>query len=228
MIHLPIVLRRQASGLTYGLIWLPYIGVYQLINRFPLFEPRELAMTAVDRAVPFLPELLPLYVAYIPFYWWTVARSEDDEAASRILYATHLQLALAAVVWILWPVTMPRELFYTAASYNWADTFWRWFDAPNNCLPSLHAANCLLFIQVNWQRRWRWATTAVALAIVASTLAVKQHYAVDLLAGGLVYLVAAGVMGRCRVDGRSPADAPLAVPGDRRPEGVLLRTEPRG
>ncbi len=191
MIRLPLVLRRPKYRATYALIWLPYIALYQLINRCPLFEPQVLSMTWLDRSIPFLPQLLPLYIAYIPFFWWTGARSEDDEMATRFFYATHLQLLLCATIWLVFPVTMPREAFYGAETLSWADAFWRWFDAPNNCLPSLHAANGLMFIQFNWKRPARWLHTTIALAIIASTVMVKQHYVVDLLAGGVVYLVAA-------------------------------------
>jgi membrane-associated phospholipid phosphatase len=173
----------------YPASWLPYILVYQAVNRFPLFEPQILPMSWLDTWLPFLPALLPLYVAYIPFYWWTGIRSEDDVVLNRFFYATHLQLTLSAIVWILFPVTMPRELFYHPELYNWADAFWRWFDAPNNCLPSLHAANCLLFVHFNWNRPGRWLTTAFAVAIILSTLFVKQHYAVDLLAGFAVFAI---------------------------------------
>jgi len=183
----------------YGLLWTPYIAVYQVINRYPVFAPRELAMTWLDRAVPFVPEFLPLYVSYILFFWWTAARSEDDRTATRFFYATHFQLIVCAAVWILFPVAMPRERFYTAAAYNWADAFWRWFDAPNNCLPSLHAANCLLFVQFNWNRPSRGVHTAFALAIIASTVLVKQHYVVDLAAGFLVYAAARAFLSRLRV-----------------------------
>ncbi len=190
MIRLPLILRRPKSRFTYGLIWLPYISLYQLINRFPLFEPRELPLTALDRAIPFVPALLSLYVAYIPFFWWTGARSEDDETANAFFFVTHLQLLVCAIVWVLFPVTMPRHLYYGVEVYNWADTFWRWFDAPRNCLPSLHAANCLLFIHYNWERPFRWVHTGIAAAIIASTVLVKQHYVVDLVAGAFVYLLA--------------------------------------
>jgi membrane-associated phospholipid phosphatase len=173
----------------YPTFWLPYILVYQAINRFPLFEPRVLPMSWLDTWLPFVPSLLPLYVAYIPFYWWTGIRSEDDLALNRFFYATHLQLMLSAIVWLFFPVTMSRELFYHPETYNWADSFWRWFDAPNNCLPSLHAANCLLFLYFNWNRAGRWLTSALAVAIILSTLLVKQHYAIDLIAGFAVFAI---------------------------------------
>ncbi len=222
--RLPFAIRRQTSFLGYGPIWLPYIAVYQLTNRFPLFEPSVLPFTAVDKFVPFAPELLPIYLAYIPFFWWTVARSEDDAAATRIFYATHFQLLVAAAVWVACPVTMPRDLFYGSASYGWADAFWRWFDGPNNCLPSLHAANCLLFMQLNWRRSRRGLHTAASIAIIGSTLVVKQHYAVDLLAGAALYLATAALLARAKL-GETVAE--VAQIEKRRADGVPDRRTPR-
>lgn len=195
-IRLPILPMYFDRKLGYTLVWAPYIAAYQLVNRYPLREPVELTMTGLDRAIPFVPELLPLYVSYLLYYFWTVARLRDDREVSRVFYATHLQLAVSLVVFVLYPVRMPRELFYTAASYGWADTFWRWFDAPNNCLPSLHASNVMLLMQVNAERPGRVPALALGAAIIASTLFVKQHYAVDLAAGALVYLLARAFLRR--------------------------------
>ena len=137
---------------AYLAVWAPYIVAYQVVNRFPVCEPTTFELTALDRAVPFLPWLLPLYVAYLPYFFWSGARARDREEVNRLFYATHFQLVVSLFFFVLYPVQMPRELFYGADIYNWADRFWRWFDAPNNCFPSLHASNCLLLIQFNWRR----------------------------------------------------------------------------
>lgn len=203
MIRLPLLFRRPANPLWYGVMWAPYIAAYQLSNRFPLAEPRELALGSLDLAIPFVPELLPLYVAYIPFYWWTVATSRDDAELGRVFYFTHFQMLLCLPLFLLAPVHFPRDLYYTAATTGWADAFWRWFDGPGNCLPSLHAANCLLLAHLYRERgeaAWKARLhTAVAAAIVASTVLVKQHYIVDLLAGAVVYLATGWVLGRVTV-----------------------------
>ena len=204
-IRLPPIIRRYEWSLVYLLVWLPYIAIYQLLNRFPVREPIELSFTWADTVVPFTPSLLPLYVGYLPFYFWTVARAENDREANRVFYGTHLQLLLSVPVFLLFPVRMPRELFYGAELYGWADVFWRWFDAPNNCLPSLHASNCMLLMQLNWRRPGRLPATALALAIIASTVFVKQHYVVDVIAGGGVYVVARAFLARLEVTGLSDA-----------------------
>lgn len=207
MIRLPLLVRRPRNLLAYLVLWLPYIAIYELTNHFPVFVPQELPMTWVDHAIPFMPSLLPLYVAYIPFYWWTAARMESDEALNRFFYATHFQLLVCATVYVLFPVRMPRELFYPPEAMGLADAFWRWFDAPNNCLPSLHVANCLLFAQVNWNKRFHRSCVALALAIAASTVLVKQHYVVDVIAGAIVYLATALALARVEVVSVSPAVA---------------------
>jgi membrane-associated phospholipid phosphatase len=210
-IDLPIVLRRSRIPRFYPAFWLPYIVVYQVINRFPLFEPQTLPMLLVDRSTPFIPGLLPLYIAYIPFFWWTAGRSEDDRTLSRFFYATHLQLLLCSLVWVSFPVTMPRALFYDANAYNWADAFWRWFDGPNNCFPSLHAANCFLFIYFNWNRSWRWPTTLFALAIILSTILVKQHYVVDAFAGFIVYAISVALLRNVSLVDVEPERSPFRL-----------------
>jgi membrane-associated phospholipid phosphatase len=201
-LELPVVVRsssRPLKWLLYPAIFIPYIIAYQVINRFPIFPPHSLPFTWGDDLIPFIPSLLPVYVLYIPFFWWTGVRSENSETLNRFVYATYLQLIVCSLIWLMFPVRMPRELFYTTDSYNWADTFWRWFDEPNNCFPSLHAANGLLFIQFNWRRSFRGVATVVAIAIIASTVFVKQHYVVDVLAGGLVYLLTAKFLRAVRI-----------------------------
>lgn len=184
---LPILLRRPRHKLTIFLYWGPFIAIYQIVNRWPLREPMELPFTWLDRAIPFVPELLPVYIAYVPFYWWTIGRSEDDVQLNRMFYAAHLQLLLSVPFFVLFPVRMPVEDFYPAVAVSWADAVWRWFDEPNNCFPSLHVSNSLLMMYFNWRRPHRVAYLAGSVAIIASTVLVKQHYVVDVVGGAVVY-----------------------------------------
>lgn len=193
----------------YWLYWAPFIAVYQATNRWLLVPPSELPMTWLDRAIPFVAALIPVYVAYLPLYWATAIRSEDDVQANRLFYAAYLQLLISVPFFLFYPVRMPRESFYPPEVYGWADAFWRWFDAPNNCFPSLHVSNCLLLAHFNWGRAWRWLFVPASAAVIASTLLVKQHYAVDLLGGAAVYLVSAWFLRRLEVrQGNVPGWAP--------------------
>src|SRR5262249_10465372 len=108
---LPALIARPRYALAYFLLWAPYIAIYQITNRWPLRQPVTLAFTAVDRAIPFVPALLPVYVSYILYYFWTVVRSENDRELNRIFYGAHLQLLLSVPFFVLWPVAIPRDLF---------------------------------------------------------------------------------------------------------------------
>jgi len=214
MIRLPLLFHRPPNPVWYLVLWVPYVALYQLSNRFPVFEPHRLAMSSIDEAIPFMPGLLPLYLSYLPLYWWTGIRSESDERANRLFYASYFQMLICLPVFVLFPVQMPRELFYGAHAVSWADGFWHWFDAPRNCLPSLHAANCLLLMHFNRTRPAPLLHGVLAAGIIASTLLVKQHYAVDILAGAFVYAVTAAFLHRLEVIG-APVDVPsCAAPAE--------------
>jgi membrane-associated phospholipid phosphatase len=124
-----------------------------------------------------------------------------------MFYAAHLQLLLSVPFFVLFPVRMPIEQFYPVVPFGWADAAWRWFDAPNNCFPSLHVSNSLLLIHFNWRRPHRILYAAGSVAIIASTVLVKQHYVVDVLGGGVVYLLSRAFLGRLVVR----ADQSVAV-----------------
>jgi membrane-associated phospholipid phosphatase len=186
-IRLPLLFQRPSNSLVFTLFWLPYIAVYQLTNRFPLFEPSELHYSAVDRLVPYVPELMPVYLLYLPLFAWSGIRNRTDEDAARFFYATYFQLAVCATFFVLAPVRMPEGV--AAVSSGWAAGFWRWFDGPNNCFPSLHAANGLLFAWFNWNRPARALHVIASLSVVVSTVFVKQHYVVDVVAGSGIFLL---------------------------------------
>jgi membrane-associated phospholipid phosphatase len=201
VIRLPAIISRSPTGLMYFVYWGPFILTYQITNRWPLFEPQVLPFTALDRLIPFVPELLPLYVAYIPLYWWTIVRSEDDRELNRLFWVAHFQLLLSLPFFLFFPVRMPVEQFYPPQALGWADAAWRWFDAPNNCFPSLHVSNCLLLLHFNWRRPHRLLFAAASLGVIASTVLVKQHYVVDVLGGALVYGVSYAFMRRLEISG---------------------------
>src|SRR5262249_21297683 len=101
-------------------------------------------------------------------------------------------------IFVLYPITGPRPS-------DGADVpLYAWlvhFDAVSNCMPSLHAGLTVYSMLFGWQVTAGWLSLrqrsaifafagAWAGAIFDSTLATKQHYAVDLLAGAGVAVVA--------------------------------------
>jgi hypothetical protein len=155
-----------------------------------LTAQRAVALPLFDweRAIPYLPGSAWAYVAQYPLLLLAYFGTPDLARCTRFLVAAVLVQAMAALVFLAWPVRYPREsLAAPAGDGGWTralvDALHR-IDAPVNCLPSLHVTSCLLCLWlVGRDRRWLTALVAVVSgATVASTLTFKQHYAVDLLA----------------------------------------------
>lgn len=178
---------------TYAVILAGYVACRQQ----PFFPARELALSAIDRAVPFVPETIWVYgtVSYTTLFalFWI-----RDRAALRRLVLT--LIVAAAICWLgfaLYPVAFPRHLYplpaaVTASTARLAEL--RLSDYPDNCLPSLHVALATaLALTLAEKREPRWLRVIAplwAVAIGVSTLTVKQHYLIDVWTGALVGLVA--------------------------------------
>lgn len=179
---------KQKHFLTYYIIWAPYILIYVLTNRFPILEPKQLPLTWLDQQIPFLPFMIPIYVSYLVYAFVVIARSREDREVNEIFYITHVQLLISLLFFITYPVTFPRESYYDGdAVTQLFYRFWLWFDAPNNCFPSLHTANCSLAIHYSLNKPHRILFVGWGLLIIIGTLVCKQHYIVDVLGGFVVY-----------------------------------------
>jgi membrane-associated phospholipid phosphatase len=201
---------------TYTVILMGYVACRQQ----PFFPARELSLSVIDRAVPFIPETVWLYgtVSYTTLFalFWI-----RDRAGLRRLVLT--LVAAAAICWVgfaIYPVAFPRHLYplpaeVTASTQRLAEL--RLSDYPDNCLPSLHvalASALALTLTEQGQPRWlRLSAPLWAFAIAVSTLTVKQHYFVDVWTGALAGLVAHRACLRA-ARGRpywTTAEAPLAL-----------------
>lgn len=182
--------KKQPFFLNYYLIWTPFVLVYQLTNRFHFIDLRELPMTGLDRAIPFLPWMIPVYISYLVYTFLVISRSLDDQEVKEIFILTHIQLGLAALFFIFFPVTFPRDLFYYSDPVTSAfNEFWLWFDDPANCFPSLHAILCMTAIKHSLKKPRPWLYVSWGLMIIVSTLTCKQHYIADIIAAAILYFL---------------------------------------
>jgi membrane-associated phospholipid phosphatase len=174
--------------------------LYGLANKLPLTTPAFLPLTAVDRAVPFLPWTVWLYTSDYLLVLVAFVLCRRTEQAVRFLAAFAAAVVGAvAVQWVL-PVAYPRDLYplpTPPGPSEWLALLVRTVDSPLSCFPSLHVG--LAFVCAQAARRadpagrravdWRWlGLMAWATGIAASTLTFKQHYLVD-VAGGLALAV---------------------------------------
>lgn len=171
---------------------------YFSLQRFPLREATFLSLSALDRAIPFAPEW---FYAYQSLYLFLpIAPLLTSSRALLVRYVRGFVLLCLAsfAVFLLFPVAAPRPQGPSGVA---AFDAWMRIEGLLNAFPSLHAG--LLALGLLYAREVFWealapgarrAGVAIALLwaalILYATLATKQHYAVDLLAGTLFGAVA--------------------------------------
>lgn len=180
---------RLFAGLTVG-ICVPYFAL-QRAQWFPAFAPPPLAL---DAAIPFAPSWVWAYASLFALVPLSALLSTTRAEVAAYARALVFACAPSFACFLLFPSAGPRPPEAAAASeLGWliaVDTQW-------NAFPSLHAALttlCLLHARrvcgatLPSARRALWDVGSLvwAAAIAFGALASKQHWAVDLLAGGVV------------------------------------------
>lgn len=185
----------KLMGMTLGMTFF-FIAYFSVLHH-PLFPVATMPFTAVDRLICFQPEALPLYLS-LWFYVSLVPVLLIDrrEIVSYALAAAGMSV-IGLGIFLLWPTTV-----------HWPDADWSKYpafaflqsvDASGNACPSLHVAFAV-FTAI-WLGRllrqmragpgvrafnWLWC-----LGILYSTVAIRQHVVLDVLAGaGLGAVVA--------------------------------------
>ena len=188
-----------------------FFAAYFYVLRHPAHPPTLMPVTALDRLVAFEPLALPLYASLWVYVSILPALFEDRQELLRYGRAMTLMCVLGLAIFYFWPTALPSpDIDWTR--YPNMD-FLKNIDASGNACPSLHVATAvfsgvwfhtllLRFGAPPWARLSNWAWCA---GIVYSTLAIRQHVAVDVAAGLLLGAVAAWLSLRQRLPGESPA-----------------------
>lgn len=202
-------------------VW--FWGFYLFLSRHALFPVHRLPMTCLDRWSGFQPypwawiyESNFLITGFIP--WMMCSRVELRRYAIGFV----LLSGLSFIIFAVFPVASPRPANLEA---NAALLFITRVDGPLNAFPSLHAG-CLVYTialaRRLFGRRMHPVASAVLLVwgvlILYATLATKQHYALDLLAGGLLGLAADWFAWR------NSGSGAIASASTRRKSGVVSQT----
>lgn len=200
----PISLRERLSLLLpVGLVTL---AVYSVLNQAPVFTPRLLPLTAVDRAVPFWVWTIWPYIslnlsnAAIPFF---IRGRRDFRQAVLTLC---LVMGVSAVFWLLWPTTYPRpEAPVDPSASAWLYNTLMQMDAPTSCFPSAHIAGpaAQLIFLTRERPKLKGLLWGIYAVVALTVLTTKQHYLWDIL-GSLLLVAAAYQAGGWILDRRAP------------------------
>ena len=177
-------------GTTLGMAG--FFGLYFWVLNHPLRPVTLVPLTAVDRWIGFWPGALPLYLSL----WLYVSLAPALLVVRRELVSyglAALGLSLAGLgVFAIWPTAVPRP------DIDWSRhpsvAFLKSADASGNACPSLHVAFAVftafwldrLLSQLGAGRGFRVLNWLWCLGILYSTMAIRQHVALDVLAGAIL------------------------------------------
>jgi len=174
-----------------------YAGYFGAASLTP-FAPREVPLTWLDTHVPFDPRWVWAYASLwltLPVFPWLIERREE---LLRYLRGLALLSACGFAIFVVYPVASPRTMVDTGyAAYDLLMAA----DTRLNAFPSLHAAMVVYSFLFGYRllrdclgRAARVTLGLVSVAwtcaILYATLATRQHYAVDLVAGALLGWIA--------------------------------------
>ncbi len=184
---------RVFLGLTAG-ICLPYFGL-----QAAAWSPaRTMPTTPLDAWVGFEPAWAPIYLSICALVPLFPLLTRERESLLRFARGLVWLCVPCFVVFLLVPVEGPsRAGLGSAGSYAWLISV----DTTRNAFPSLHAGLTVYCFLYGWRAlgsrlaqparsAFLLASVAWGAAILFSTLATKQHWALDIAAGALLAVVA--------------------------------------
>ena len=172
-------------------MWGFFAGYFYLLKH-PVYPVTTMPLTVLDSAIGFQPATLFLYISL----WLYVTLPPALQATRRDLIYYGLAVAALCIAgltfFLFWPTAVP------ATNIDW-DRYYgfsilKGVDAAGNACPSLHVATAVfsavwlnhLLIEMGAPplvRAFNWMWCA---GIVYSTLATKQHVALDMAAGAVL------------------------------------------
>lgn len=188
-----VVLKSIGTTLFISL----FFGAYFYLLKGPAYPTTVMPFTLLDRLIGFQPLAMPLYVSL----WVYVSLPPALLATRRELYGYGAAMAgtclIGLIIFYFWPTAVP------AADIDWARhpgvDFLKNMDASGNACPSLHVATAIfsgLWLHHLLRRfggpPWILILNGLwCIGIIYSTLATRQHVAMDVLAGLLLGLLGA-------------------------------------
>jgi len=171
-----------------------FFAVYFWVLNHPHFPVTTMPLTGVDRLIDFRPEALPLYLSL----WFYVSLApalliDRRELVSYGVAAIGLSV-IGLGIFFLWPTAVPQPNIDWSAYPSF--DFLKAADAAGNACPSLHVAFAVfsavwferILRQMNARRFVRRLNWLWCLGILYSTIAVRQHVALDVVAGTILGL----------------------------------------
>ena len=169
--------------LTVALFALVYFGAASL----PPWKPRETLLWDPVWTVPYVPVFILPYFSVFPMPLVPIVVVSDRMAFRRVVASFAAAILMSGLCFLAMPLAPPHPPDVGSGPFAALTSLIYAIDVPTNLFPSLHVSIAFLTAFAAGDVRPRlkpWMLVWAAL-IAASTLFVRQHYAID-VAGGII------------------------------------------
>jgi len=173
-----------------GIIVITFFAIFFLLQRYPLFPVKEMKESYLDLTIPFNPNAVYLYESLwflIPIAPWLMNSKKDLFSYCK---GVILMSILAFVIFFLYPTYFRYSPNFPHSNQTYAILIN--IDNGRNAFPSLHAAFALftaLCFSLRYKNFFRVIIWIWAIAILYSTLMIKQHVLLDIIAGTILGII---------------------------------------
>jgi membrane-associated phospholipid phosphatase len=179
---LPLIICLGLNAFTYFGTRLFTTGLYHYDLSLP-----------IDHMIPFTPFMMSVYVlAYVVWIvGFIVIGRESREVCYEVLTAEQIAKLCCLVAFIAIPTTIIRPEVTGTGFFQWLSRLIYSMDSPDNLLPSVHCLeNWICFRGAMKCKKvgkgYKIFTFVAAILVFASTLMVKQHVVLDVVAAIVV------------------------------------------
>lgn len=168
-----------------------YCLLYLVINYFPVFNPRLVPPSFIDRAIPVIEWTVWIYISYYALPVLAGVFIDDMHYLDRYAQSLMSACIACAIVFIFFPTEITRYTFKEDGVTGFVVKYLHLLDKPRNCFPSMHIAVSYIaaFTIIRYKKKHGIFLLVWAVMITLSTLTIKQHYIVDVAGGFVIALI---------------------------------------
>lgn len=174
------------------LLSIPLLNIiYQVLNHGER-GARQL-ITAVDQQIPFLEIFVVPYVLWYAFIFlmFVYFCIYDRTIYYRTLLSFCAGMLVCYVIYFFFQTTVPRPELMSDGIFTKMVQYVYGADQPFNCFPSIHVlSSYLMILGIRHSKLWTIKkdiiVSTISYSIILSTLFVKQHVVLDVVAGILL------------------------------------------
>ncbi len=179
---------REIVTLRVFIIWMVLYFSTNYLSQFRNYTTLELP---IDRLIPFVPFFVIFYIAsvFVTFVPYFVVKKIEDYRKVTKLYL--FIIIVSCIIYLIIPVKATRPEFIPTNIFGSLVAFIYAKILPYNLFPSLHVSLNLTatLVSLKYKRILGYVLVPITLGIMISTLFIKQHYLVDLIAAIIISFV---------------------------------------